>query len=88
MSTQGLETVFMDFEAPGVPDSVREYHPVVYKEGTDFCCILGPDPQTGIFGQGATIPEALADFDSHLKKLKENPIKGDPVSDFIEHRHI
>jgi hypothetical protein len=39
---------------------------VVFKEGDAFCCLLGPDPQAGIFGCGNTAYEAVTDWEQHL----------------------
>jgi len=41
-----------------------------------------------LFGRGATVAAALADFDVHFNQLLEHPIEGDPASEFIRQRHI
>jgi len=63
-------------------------HPLVYVNGNTYCCLLGPDPQAGIFGTRATVMDAFQDFDGHFKERLSHPITGDPVSDFIQQRHI
>lgn len=46
----------------------KALQPIVFKEGTDFCCILGPNPQEGVFGCGSTPKQALDDWDARLKE--------------------
>jgi hypothetical protein len=53
--------------------------PVVFKEGTGYCCILGADPQTGVMGCGDTPEAALADWDSQLKKRLAKAADNDEV---------
>jgi len=61
-----LEMVTVDYEGTGMPESVKEFQPRVYKEGDTICCLFGPDPQAGIFGCGPTTEAALQDWDRHL----------------------
>lgn len=42
--------------------------PVVYVEGKNYCCLLGLDPESGIFGKGRTLEKALAEWDKSLQK--------------------
>ena len=88
MKTEGKQVIPIDLDAPGAPASLREYRPTLYQEGSTYCCFLGPDAETGVFGRGNTPAEAFADFDRRLKKLKDNPVTGDEVSDFVQHRHV
>jgi hypothetical protein len=88
MNTDGLTLVRVDYDAEDIPESVKQTHPVIYEDGQGYCCLLGPDPATGIFGRGKTLREAMADFDRHFQDRLEHPIKGDPVSEFIQQRHI
>lgn len=88
MKSDGLNIVPIDYDNNETPDSVKKTHPLLYVEGSAYNCILGPSPRAGIFGQGQSAQEALTDFDKHFQNLLENPIPGDPVSDFIQQRHI
>ena len=88
MNATGLPVIAIDLDAPDVPESVRDFHPILFKDGNEFRCILGPDAETGVLGRGQTAAEAMADFDQKVLKLKKNPVTGDDVSDFIQHRHI
>ena len=88
MQPTGLEVIPVDFSAETIPNSVRQTHPLVYKDGDAVCCVLGPDPQRGIFGCGDSVEAALADFNVHFQEMLEHPIEGDPVSDFIRQRHV
>jgi len=88
MNTDGLVLVRIDYDAADLPDSVKRTHPVLYEQGGSICCLLGPDPATGIFGRGSTPKEAMANFDRQFQERLERPIPGDEVSEFIQQRHI
>jgi len=88
MKSDGLVVVSIDYDAPEVPDSVKQTRPLLYHDGDAYCCVLGPDTQSGIFGAGFTVQEALANFDKHFQEVLQHPLPGNPVSDFIQHRHI
>jgi hypothetical protein len=57
--------------------------PVVFKEGDSFCCLLGPDPQTGIFGCGPTPKQALSDWEEHLKEYLATADEDDYVLEYV-----
>lgn len=42
-------------------------NPTLYKDGDSYCCILGPDPESGVIGCGRTPEKAVHDWDEHLK---------------------
>jgi len=88
MNTEGLELVRIDYDAADTPESVKQTHPVLYVDRDEFCCLLGPDPNAGIYGCGKTVQQALSEFDRRFPERKENPVHGDPVSEFIQQRHI
>lgn len=88
MDTQGLQVVRIDYEAADIPEPVRQTRPILYRQGEDYCCLLGPDQSSGILGRGSSVQEALSDFTRHFQQRLEHPISGDPVSEFIQHRHI
>lgn len=88
MNTDGLQIVRIDYGAADIPDSVQQSRPVLYLKGDQYCCLLGPDQTRGIPGCGKTVKEALADYDLHFRQRLEHPIPGDPVSEFIQHRHV
>lgn len=66
MNVEESMKVNIDFTAPDLPASARRLEPLVWKEGDSYCCVLGPDPEEGVFGCGDTPQEALADWDEHL----------------------
>lgn len=54
----------IDYEDPALPQSVRTLKPILYREDAEsYCCILGPDPEQGIFGCGPTLEAALKSWD-------------------------
>jgi hypothetical protein len=57
-----------------------------YKHGPYYCpnrCVLGPDPQEGVFDCGATADETLKDWEVHVRERIEHPTPGDEVAQFI-----
>jgi hypothetical protein len=59
--------VEIDFTDPQIPDSVKTFHPLLFHDGDAFCCVLGPDPVSGILGYGQTSTKALRDWDLRLQ---------------------
>jgi hypothetical protein len=88
MNTEGLTLVRIDYDSADTPESVKTTHPVLYQEGEQYCCLLGPDVARGIVGRGETPAKAMAEFDRQFQERLEHPIEGDPVSAFILQRHI
>jgi hypothetical protein len=83
MNMENLEVIELNYESPGLPDTVRKLKPALYKDGDSYCCLLGPDPQEGIFGCGNTQAEALADWDMHVKDRALDHPFGDKVAEFL-----
>ena len=48
--------------------------PNVFHDGNSFCVLYGKDPQSGVFGRGDSLEEALIDWDNSLKKAVSNDI--------------
>ena len=76
--------VAVDYNDPQLPKSVKALRPLVYQEGEDFCVVLGPDPQEGVYGCGHTVEEALNDWDVQLKDRVQYHKEEDEVARFIE----
>jgi hypothetical protein len=74
--------VEIDFNGSQVPASVKTFRPLLFHDGNSFCCVLGPDPQAGIFGCGPTPEDALKDWHMHLIDKIKTP-SDDEVSKFI-----
>jgi hypothetical protein len=75
--------VDIDYSNHEVPESVKTFQPLLYKDGDSYCCVLGPDPQLGIFGCGDTPIHALLDWDKHLKDYKPKD-ENDEVNLYIQ----
>jgi hypothetical protein len=67
-----------------VPETAKALQPVLFVEGDAYCCVLGPDPQEGVFGCGPTPEAALLDWDSHLQERRETSGVHDAVAQYIE----
>jgi hypothetical protein len=86
MKMDGLQVVTLDYQSVELPETVRKLKPAVYKDGDSFCCLLGPDPQEGVFGCGDTQDEALADWNNHLVDRVAKHAPGDEIADFVIER--
>ena len=73
----------IDFADNNLPESVRKFQPLLFKDGDSYCCVLGPDPQEGVFGCGKTPLAALKDWDKSLKQRMKLNDKNDEVALFI-----
>lgn len=71
-----------NYEAEGVAEPVKEFRPLIFKDGNAYCALLGPDAQAGVFGCGASVDEAL---DNWTQRFKEVASKrgNDEVSQYI-----
>ncbi len=76
--------VSIDYSDDKLPVAVRALKPVIFKEGNAFCCLLGPDPQAGVFGCGDSAKEAIVDWDLHLKERIKDPVDSDEVIQYIK----
>lgn len=75
--------ISIDYEDPKLPGTVAIFKPLLWKERESFCCIVGPNPQTGVFGCGETAQEALIDWDKHLQALIDNPRANNEISEYV-----
>ena len=75
--------VSVDYENQDLPTSVQQFKPPVFREGNAFCVLLGPDPQSGIFGCGRSVEEALRDWDNHLADEIDNPRENNETTHYV-----
>jgi hypothetical protein len=78
--------VNVDITDPKIPASVKQLRPVLFREGDAYCCVLGPDPEAGVFGSGKSTNETLQDWDRSLQMLKKSGKDADEVLKYI-HEH-
>ena len=76
--------VTIDFTKPDIPESVKAFRPLLFHDGNAYCCVLGPDPQAGVFGCGETPEKALKDWDVHLKERQLSKDQNDEVARYIK----
>jgi hypothetical protein len=58
-------------------------HPILFKEGDKFCCLLGPNPQTGVMGCGDTAEGAVKDWDQRLKEHLSTAADDDEIVSYV-----
>jgi hypothetical protein len=89
MSMRGLDVISIDYEDPAFPTPIRDFRPAVYMDGNSFCCLLGPDPQAGIFGCGTTQQAAISDLVEHFHERIDHPAAEDELAkEIIDSRSI
>lgn len=84
MNVEESIKVEVDFTQEVLPKSARKLQPLVWKEGDSFCCLLGPEPQTGIFGRGETPLLAIVDWDTHLTTRLAQATEEDEVVQYVK----
>ena len=76
--------VQINYQDSDIPATVREFKPALYRDGDSFCCLLGEDPQAGIFGCGESPKAAIEDWDSHFKERLQSHAEDDELVQYIE----
>jgi hypothetical protein len=75
--------VNFDFTKPEVNRTLKNLQPVVYKDGDQYNCLLGPNLEQGILGTGATAEAAILQWEADLQKRIQNPDEDDEVAEFV-----
>ena len=64
------EIMHVDYSQEGFPESAKNFMPSVYRDGEMYHCILGTDKETGIFGSGKSLNEAMIEWDKAYQEKK------------------
>jgi hypothetical protein len=78
--------VQIDFKGPAIPYRAGILHPVVFKDGKNYCCVLGPDLDDGVFGFGESPEQALQDWDKNLTERIELAGEGDELVSYVNNQ--
>ena len=76
----------IDYQDWPVNTATQKLQPVVFKDGDSFCCLLGPDPQAGIFGCGDTAFQAVQDWEQHLRDRLSESQTQDEVTEYVKQK--
>lgn len=76
--------VNVDFTAADVERTLKTLQPVVFREGEQFCCHLGPDMESGIIGRGDTAEAAIEDWKAALRQRVERASEDDELATFVK----
>lgn len=74
----------IDYQRPGIPYTASVLQPILFKNGDDYCCVLGADPQSGVVGYGRTPEQAIQNWDELLKDRIETAGDDDPLVDYVK----
>jgi len=84
MKMDGLNAIPIDYDAYNIPASVKEFRPLLFKDGDQYCAILGSDLQTGVLGCGKTAILALAEWNNELQKRAQLPADDNELTNYIK----
>jgi hypothetical protein len=76
--------VDVDFSEEVLPKSARMLEPLVWKVDEKYCCLLGPDQLTGVFGSGETPLLAIVDWDTNLTSRLATATEEDEVAQYVK----
>lgn len=77
------QQVSIDYASSRYSGLVKELKPVLYREGSSFCCLLGPDTGTGVLGRGTSEEQAIADWEARLRERLRTLDEEDEVGTYI-----
>jgi len=83
MTIPNENKIDLNFDTANLPVSIKIFQPLLFIDGNGYCCVLGPDPQEGIFGSGNTPDEALFDWDESLRKRIKTTNTDDKVAQYV-----
>ncbi len=83
MNVEEHKKILIDYDDASLSKFIRQFRPMIYREGDQYCCVLGPDPQTGVFACSNSLEEALSEWTEELKKRASAPGSNDEVKQFI-----
>jgi hypothetical protein len=83
MKVDEKAVIHVNYQDENLSAAVQQFQPVLYKDGNAVCALLGPDPQSGIFGRGVSVETALKDWDSNFNTEIDNPREGNETTRYI-----
>jgi len=76
--------VDIDFTAADVERTLKTLQPVVFRDGEQYCCHLGPDLEQGVIGKGESPEKAIEAWKAALKQRVETAGEDDELANFIK----
>jgi len=64
------ERIHVDYTIDGIPDSVKNFQPDVYRDGDQYYLILGDNNEGGVFGCGFSLQEAMQEWDKAYQEKR------------------
>jgi hypothetical protein len=83
MNVEEHKKILIDYDDSSLSKFVRQFRPMIYRDGDQFCCILGPNPESGVFACSDTLESALSEWTEELKKRASTPGSNDEVKQYI-----
>lgn len=73
------ERIHVDYTKEAIPDSVKNFQPDAYRDGDQYYIILGDNIESGVFGSGATLEEAMQKWDEAYKEKRGGQLRSDKL---------
>lgn len=74
----------INYQSSDVSGLVRYLRPVLFRKGGGYCCLLGPNTESGILGCGSSPQKAITDWERKIADLLLNAPEADQLVTFIK----
>lgn len=75
----------INYQAAEVSGMVKNLRPVLFRKGELYCCLLGPDIESGITGQGRNPQKAISDWERKVTDRIEHAPDTDQLALYLRH---
>ena len=76
--------VEIDFTTWEIPSPATILQPLVFREGNSYHCLLGPNLEEGVLGEGDTPYSAIQNWEINLKQRISSGNSDDEVGQYIK----
>ncbi len=78
----------VNYDLPDNSRFIRRLRPMVYRQGDEYCCMIGSDQQGTIFGRGAAPGIAIKNWEDNLVRRLEHIEDEDDITKIARRRLI
>lgn len=84
MNVDDTMKVSIDLNEETLPKSAGILQPLIYLEGKQYYCVLGPNKTAGIWGIGTSPTHSIIDWDVNLTSRLATPLEDDEVIKYVK----
>ncbi|HWV72995.1 MAG TPA: hypothetical protein VN040_14840 [Pseudosphingobacterium sp.] len=74
----------INYQAHNISGLVKHLRPVLFRKGEIYCCLLGPDTESGILGIGNSPQKAISDWERKVADRLSQDSKDDRLAIFLK----